>query len=412
MRILWITNIILPPLSKELGISSSFGGGWLYASLQSLKTLKPELTFAVATVWESNEFKKLVIDNIVYFLLPLKHKSQSKYNPNLEKHWQSIKQEYKPDIVHIHGSEFAHGLAWINACGNAGVVVSIQGIISEIAKHYLDGVPDNVVKSKTVRDIAKQDSLFQQKLKFQERGELEIELLSKVNHIVGRTDWDKIHCWAINPLAKYHYCGESLRPSFYNHKWEFSKCEPYSIFVSQASYPIKGLHILLKALKIVKFQFNNVKLYVGGQDIISSPWYRITEYGVYIRNLIIELGLTENVVFCGLLDENQMLKNYLNANLFVSPSSIENSANSIAEAQMLGMPIVCSYVGGTPDIVKYDEKVLYRFSDYVMLANKIITIFKADSAPHINRFESSRYDKETNAKILIQIYNEVIEDLR
>lgn len=408
MHILWITNIIFPPLNRELGFTESFGGGWLYTSLQSLKALKPELTFAVATVWESNEFKKLVIDNIVYFLLPLKHKSRKKYNPNLEKYWQSIKQEFKPDIVHIHGSEFSHGLAWVKACGNAQVVVSIQGIISEIAKHYLDGVPENVVKSKTFRDLIKQDSLSQQKIKFQERGELEIELLSKVNHIIGRTDWDRIHCWDINPFAKYYYCGESLRTSFYNHKWEFSKCEPYSIFISQASYPIKGLHILLQALSIIKKKFHNVLLYIGGTDITSVPLFKITQYGLYLKNLISSLGLRENVIFCGALSESQMVTRYLVSNVFVSPSSIENSSNSIAEAQMLRMPIVCSYVGGTPDITNFDPKVLYRFSDDVMLAKKIIDIFEAGPNAHINCFNEERYDGMKNTELLYSIYNDVL----
>ena len=56
-----------------------------------------------------------------------------------------------------------------------------------------------------------------------------------------------------------------------------------------------------------------------------------------------------------------MCDRYLKSNLFVCCSAIENSPNSLGEAQLLGMPYVASFVGGVPEIAGMNADVLYRF---------------------------------------------------
>ena len=58
--------------------------------------------------------------------------------------------------------------------------------------------------------------------------------------------------------------------------------------------------------------------------------------------------LEDKVSFLGPLNAEQMKAEYLRSNVFLCPSSIENSPNSLGEAQMLGVPCVASYVGGIP----------------------------------------------------------------
>ena len=50
------------------------------------------------------------------------------------------------------------------------------------------------------------------------RGNLEVELLSSVKHIIGRTTWDKAHSFIINPTVCYHYNGENLRDELKENK--------------------------------------------------------------------------------------------------------------------------------------------------------------------------------------------------
>lgn len=407
MNILWITNIMLPPVCEALGKKPLPMGGWMLSSLTKVRELESDNRFAVATVWPGREFKTVEAQGIVYYLLPLNGKSAIAYNPHLEEFWIKIKDSFNPDVVHIHGSEYPHGLAYVRACGTRGVVVSIQGIISSIAQYYTAGIDyKNAKRCLTFRDFIKSDSILKAQLSFERRGELEIELLNSVEHIIGRTDWDRAHARAINPDAKYHFCGETLRPVFYKHRWSYDRCEPYSIFVSQASYPIKGLHMLLKAMPLILRKYPKARIYAAGGNIMAMPWYRITGYAKYIRTLVEELGLHDKIEFTGLLDEEQMCERYLRSNVFVCPSSIENSPNSLGEAQLLGMPYVASFVGGIPEIVAYNPEVLYRFEEYEMLAEKICNIFAAKES-FKDTSDLSRYDGTLNAESLNAIYGKV-----
>ena len=107
-----------------------------------------------------------------------------------------------------------------------------------------------------------------------------------------------------------------------------------------------------------------------------------------------------------------MKKQYLKCNVFVSPSGIENSPNSVCEAQMLGVPVVASYVGGTPDMIP-DSKCgfLYRFEDIEMLAYYIKKVFREESnfdGSHEMNVAHNRHDPKANMEQLIRIYKDII----
>ena len=409
MKVLWITNIMMPPLAKAKALPVPAIGGWMYSSLKRLHA-QNGIELAVATLYNGKKYDASCIDGIKYYLLPLDGGKTVEYNPGLEAYWHRVHDDFNPDVVHIHGSEYPHGLAYINACGPNGVVVSIQGLISVYTRYYASGIAFSDTKKTTFRDKIRRDGILRGQKSFEKRGRFEIELLSHVNHIIGRTEWDKAHAWAINPKAQYHHCGETLRDSFYSHKWSYDHCEPHSIFVSQASYPIKGVHMLFKALPLVLRHYPDTKVYVAGYDPTAAPWWRIDGYGKYLKKQIARLGISEHIEFTGTLNEEDMCNRYLKSNVFVCCSAIENSPNSLGEAQLLGMPYVASFVGGVPEITDMNSEALYRFEETEMLAKKICNIFSqqdnASSAP----FDKLMYDSTTNTKNLLTIYSLVADN--
>lgn len=399
--------MMLPPVCKALGIKGSPTGGWMYSSLYRIQENTPNNQYAVATVWSRKDFKEIDIEGVKYYLLPQKIHLPYKYDNSLEIYWKQIADAFQPDVIHVHGTEFPYGLAYVKANGSHGVLASIQGIISCIARYYTAGIDyGDVKKYLTFRDFIKQDSITQQQIKFKKRGELEKEFIHSIDHFIGRTEWDKAHVKALNPTAEYHYCGETLRTPFYSQKWSYNYCEPHSIFVSQAGYPIKGLHMLLKAMPLILREYPDARIYVAGSDIINVPFYRLSGYAKYLKSLISENSLEGKVFFTGQLDENAMCKRYLKSNVFVCPSSIENSPNSLGEAQLLGMPYVASFVGGVPEIVNWNPDVLYRFEEYEMLAEKICKIFD-NKDKFIDTSDLTRYDGERNSNDLLQIYTDI-----
>jgi len=406
MKVLWITNIMMPPLAKAKALPVPAIGGWMYSSLKRLFT-QNDIEMAVATVYNGKLYDTSCIDNIKYYLIPLDGKKAVEYNTGIEAYWHRIHDEFHPDVVHIHGSEYPHGLAYINACGPSGVVVSIQGLISVYTRYYASGIAFSDTKKTTFRDKIRRDGILRGQKSFEKRGRFEIELLSHVNHIIGRTEWDKAHAWAINPKAQYHHCGETLRDSFYNHRWVYEKCEPHSIFVSQASYPIKGVHMLFEALPLILHHYPDTKVYVAGYDSTVAPWWRIGSYGKYLKKMIARLGISEHIEFTGMLDEKAMCDRYLKSNLFVCCSAIENSPNSLGEAQLLGMPYVASFVGGVPEIAGMNADVLYRFEETEMLAKKICDIFALGSSYKPAQYDASMYDGAANTQSLLETYRQI-----
>lgn len=416
MKILWITNIVFPEavrlINKKTELKSS--GGWMLGSAEEMgKDEQIELTVATPTPLV-NELLYLKGVKISYCLFPM-GRGNIKYNKDYEYYWREIKKSVLPDVVHIHGTEYTHGLAYVKACGNEKVVVSIQGLVSVIADYYNCGLSSlDIVKSLTLRDLLK-GTLFHEKKEFRRRGRLEVELLQSVDHVIGRTSWDKAHAWAINPHAHYHFCNETLRPEFYKGEtWEYKKCVPYSIFLSQANYPIKGFHQILKAMPLILRDYPDAMIRIAGQDIFCLRKYKglislQSGYSKYISKLVECLKLKNHIVFLGRLNAEEMKQEYLKCNVFVCPSSIENSPNSIGEAQILGVPIVASYAGGIPDMMKGNEDNLYRFNDYEMLAQKVCSIFHSKTnQKNMKQIALNRHDKKCNRTTLSEIYHSIM----
>lgn len=420
MNILWISNIEFPEALSLLSWSHELNksGGWMLGAANALVKSGEATDFAIATV--SRKVTKLTLLNgkhIKYYLLPY-GKGNVTYNSEYEIYWKQIKNEFAPDVIHVHGTEFTHGLAYVRACGTENVCVSIQGLKSACSYYYYYGLTVwDILRNITIRDIFK-GTLLHEKKKFKNTGRYEIEIISKVNHIIGRTFWDKARIWAINPNAIYHVCNETLRSEFYEgRKWNYEKCTKHTIFCSQASYPIKGLHQLLKAMPIIKRHYPDAIIRIAGTNITKDSGIKgikhFSGYGKILMKLISKYHLNDSVYFLGKLNAEEMRSEYLNCNVFVSPSSIENSPNSVGEAQILGTPVVASFVGGTFDMMRGAEDNLYRFEEIEMLAYCICKVFnnKENEYPMIDT-ALIRHDPDKNLSDLLKVYKSITTQFR
>lgn len=415
MKVLWITNILFPEAEQLLTGSGELktSGGWMLGSANALlQNMKIKLTVASVSA-KVNKLTKLEGHKILYYILPM-GKGNQDFNMDYCKYWVQVKDMVKPDVVHIHGTEFSHGLAYMKACGCNNVVISIQGLTSACFHYYHYGITKKeIYLNITLRDIVRGSILKDQK-KFKQRAAYEIEMIKNAKHIIGRTSWDKSRIWAINPNAEYHFCNEILRLDFYDgSKWIYEKCDKHSIFISQAGYPIKGLHQVLKAMPFILRLFPDTQIRVAGEDITKSSnlseKFRISGYGKLIKKMIEEKKLDGKVTFTGYLNGEQMKQEYLRANVFICPSTIENSPNSLCEAQILGTPCIASYVGGVMDMMKGNEDNLYRFEEVEMLAKKVCRVFINErNQIDIRDIAVQRHDPVKNSEQLYSIYKSII----
>lgn len=409
MRILWISNIIFPDACRAMNLPIPVVGGWMQAGAKSLiEYSEHDIELAVAATYNGKDLKELTVNGIKYYLIP---KNEEKLNH----YFRIIKDDFSPDLTHIHGSEYPHSLSYVNACGNENVVVSIQGLVSVISKYYYGGISKRNLMP-TLRDLLRNDSLYLQKKRMYNRGKKEVQLISKINYVIGRTRWDASHVWAINSDSKYYFCNETLRDSFYTETWNIKNCEKHTLFLSQAHYPIKGLQQIIEALPLVKKKYPNVKIYIAGNNFLNVSKLKRNGFAKYIQNRISQLNLENHINFVGMLDEKQMVNQYLKAHVFVCPSSIENSPNSVGEAQLLGVPTIASYVGGSMDMITDGETgFLYRFEEIELLAYRICQLFDDEElcqtlSTQAKEAAEKRHDKKNNAKELYSIYKDILRN--
>ena len=273
--------------------------------------------------------------------------------------------------------------------------------------------PIDVVRNITLRDIIKRDNLFQAKRSFEKRAKLEVKLIKKTNYAIGRTSWDYSNVIAINPHIKYLEGQETLRGSFYQSHWDINNIKKYTLFCSQASYPIKGIHFAIEALNIVKRKYPNVKLYIAGVNILNDK-LKLSGYGKYIKNLIKRYQVQDNIEFTGLLTEEQMKDKLLKTHVFILPSTIENSSNSLGEAMLLGMPCIASNTGGTMDMLEHKkEGLLYPYTEPAMLAEYISQYFENEElclkyGKNAREKALNRHNPQKNSKQIMEVYKEVL----
>lgn len=402
-KIMWLCNTPLPEIREELGIKIA-GESWLQGISNQLRRQEDIELHYVFPQGRLQGVLKKHINGISFWGFNSNSESGYELSDARRKQIKRIIKEIAPDIIHIFGTEFAHSLECIQSVSDkTKVVVSIQGLVSELAKVYTKKIPATEI----IADIGNPEGFFAKKYIFYRRGVNEKVVLKEAENIIGRTAWDR---WCVkkqNPNCRYFYCSETLRKPFYEGKWDINKIERHSLYISQANYPIKGFHVFLKAFSEVVRIFPDACVYVaGGKAFLQTD----DAYGKYIDKLMEKYGVKSKIIFLGVIPAEEVKEHLLRAHIAVMPSLLENSPNSIGEAMMLETPIVAAEVGGIPSLVRNGkEALLYSRHSAEWLAACIKCIFDRDDlavklSTNGRKRAEKLYDRTENLERLLKIY--------
>lgn len=425
---------MLPVIAKQLSLPYSSREGWLSGSFEQLtgegagRRIELGICFP-ALGGEITDWKNAGpyrVRGVPCYGFSEDLGTPELYDTSLETCFGEILEDFKPDMIHVFGTEFPHALAAVRAFGKPErTLVGIQGLCYKIAEVYMAKLPETVCGRATFRDFVRRDSLRRQQEKFFIRGEREKEVIRLAGHITGRTAFDREGTRQVNPDAEYHPMNETMRGSFYEGCWKEEACLRHSIFLGQGDYPLKGFHFLLEAMPEILGRYPDAVIYVAGNSVISHKTLKerlkLPAYGKYLLELIRRYKLADHVVMLGRLSEEEMKERFLLSHVFVCPSILENSPNSLGEAMLLGVPSAAARTGGIPDLIKDGEEgVLFCPGSPGEIAEAVCAVFDRERdetgrtlAQRLcaagRRRARATHDGKTNYERLMEIYQKILE---
>ena len=411
MKVLWIVNMVLPELAKHLGVQTSASGTWMI-DLSNGLSKQENVELAVACVY-GKKFQKIELNKKIYYLIPGGGKKMLFYNKSTT-YWDKVEADFKPDIVHIHGTEYSHSLAYMRKYTDKKYLLTIQGVISKIAEKN-DGELTfwEKFKNRTFKENLHLNGMFERKFLMKKNSKYEKEIVSRCRYATGRTDWDRFWMKSINKDLEYFRCNYNLREEFYgSEKWNIEKVDRHTIYASNSpQVPFKGGHIALKALAIVKEKYPNVKMRVLSPADKNGNIAIRGGYSKYCHKLIKKLGLKNNIELLPRLDANGVINVMRSSHVCVIPSSMENASATLREAMHVGTPSIASYRGGMTHLLNDGiSGFYYDYSEAEYLAGRIIELFENDelackfSENAINDAEIM-HNREKNIQDMVNVYS-------
>ena len=374
MRVLWVLNMVMPDAANVLGIKTSFSGGWLVDYMRCLAE-DPDVELATMTYANVPEPMAQTVNGVKHYIFPGGGKRLLFTSSKTTKDCQYVLDDFKPDLIHLHGTEYSIAYSMVKLQPKQPILLTIQGILTRIAKEYKGGLsPLTFWSAATWRQWLRMNAPFFAQILFHKNAKRERYVLKHVTQVTGRTTWDKAVMQSINPKLEYYRLNYNLRPEFYTDKnWSYEGMTPHTVYTGAATYSLKGLHILIQALEIVKRRYPDVKLYIPGNN---TSYKKRNGYERYIWKMIDKLGLKENVVFTGRKSAQEVVDTLTQVNVCVVPSAMEGASATVCEAMMIGTPAICAFRGGMTELLKDGiSGFVYDYPEYPVLADRICRLF-------------------------------------
>jgi glycosyltransferase involved in cell wall biosynthesis len=130
----------------------------------------------------------------------------------------------------------------------------------------------------------------------------------------------------------------------------------------------KNLARLIEAFSTLKKEKGlNLQLVITGKP---DPYYP------EVKNTVKKLNLQEDVIFTGLVEEEELLHLYNAAHIFVFPSLYEGFGLPPLEAMRCGTPVVASDISSIPEICGRENAVFFNPYNIKDIAEKIELVYK------------------------------------
>jgi len=123
--------------------------------------------------------------------------------------------------------------------------------------------------------------------------------------------------------------------------------------------PMKNPLVLINAFAALIKKYSNIKLMLAGDGVLIPQ----------MKNLVIELNLSNSVKFLGRIKKNEVVNILHNSNIYCQSSNYETFSVICLEALATGTPVLATNIGGMKDLVNENNGRLVSTLEVVDWAN-------------------------------------------
>ncbi len=414
MKVLWFTN---SPVSAAKKLNYEFvGEGWVSA-LENILSSEKEIKLGICCKGKVNNLNMFAIDKTNYFVVPFDTDNTKRFLPTIKLKVNSKKnidyyikviKEFNPDIINIFGSENDYGL--IIPLIKIPVVIHIQGNLTVYNLKYFNNISKwDLLRYAGIKELLRGNSLLHRFYFLERSAARERQIFSWCNYFMGRTSWDKKIVSVLSPYSKYYHCEEVIRNEFFNYKWERNTNKEAKLVSIIRGNIYKGIDTVIETSRLLKDLKFSFEWQIIGSDIVDkSPQVYEKKYRIRYSDI--------NIKFLGKKNTQEVINILLDSDLFIHPSHIENSPNSICEAMVLGMPVIATGTGGTQNILCNElEGIIVQDGDPYAMAGAILELYHNKNmqdtySQNAIKRARERHNGNRIVKELLSIYRTIIND--
>ena len=359
MRVLWFAPV------DYFGSCGYHGGGWV-SGLQSAISEHAQVELGIAFPHTGQAMKK-VTDNVTFYSLAKKEKS------NLQKmfyYWYGYKNEpndrclpacldiirdFKPDVIQIFGIETEYSC--LTGRTDVPHIVHLQGILNPYTNAYYP--PGTSYHSLLWDKFSFSEWVKHSGYNFIEEylrkfSKAERTFFGCLKFVMGRTEWDYQIATLLSPAGlKYFHVDEVLRDDFYQiSSRNIPSLDKCIILTTISPTFYKGLDVVLKSAQLLK-ETTDINFEWRIIGIEKNDW--VVRF--FEKHCKINSG-DVNIRYEGICNSGMLCDQMSQSHIYVHPSYIDNSPNSLCEAQIAGLPVIGTYVGGIPSLITHNDNGL------------------------------------------------------
>lgn len=399
MKVAWFTNV--PLLVSTDSTEGYNGGGWMNALLEGMIS-RPSIDLivfsegnggSVTNLGFEQRFISLSADPITTLLnkcrIILRRPLKVDYLDNIYKRLAEELERDMFDVIHVWGTEKSFGL--LTKYTSIPVLVHIQGVLNSYQYYLSPNLPSSF------KDYAarRRELLYWTTLCQIERQVFEVNSV-----FAGRTEWDRNIVELLGGVdSSYVEMQEGLRQPFLDEDKLINSSliiDENIRLVSVLSPPTyKGLYLIDEIHSRLEQRLNR-----------KVDW---TVIGTEKRDV-------GNLKFIGRCSDVEIANIFSRSDIYVHTALIENSPNSICEAQTFGLPIIAALCGGIESLILNKESaILVQSGDALMYTAALVKIINNYSHYKVNSLKQieevlCRHNPSTLAQVTVLEYESLIKN--